>query len=77
MESVAQCKKRGDIIAPLSPKSMRQDEEYQNKIVPHFCGTIFIWNPQYSRLSGPPTLLKNEDAIGPGAKQSRSLGANT
>ena len=37
------------------------------KTVPHFCGTNYICQfRQYSRLSGPPTLLKNKEAIGPG-----------
>lgn len=34
------------------------------KTIPHFCGTNYICQfRQYSRLSGPPTLLKNKEAI--------------
>ena len=40
-------------------------------ILGHISAAQLYYNgfPQYSRLSGPPTLLKNEDAIGPGAAQ--------
>jgi hypothetical protein len=55
--------KRGVKGSP-SQVNMRHDDEYQN-IERHSCGAI-IMKSSFSRLSGPPTLLKNEDAIGPG-----------
>ena len=37
--------KKGDKKSPLSPRAMRQDDEYHNNIIgPHFCGTIVHYN---------------------------------